>query len=104
MQPQLVAQLAGLIVAHGTAPERAMAAPRWMVPLPGDEGAGGPVAVEPGTPDAVVKDLDRRGHTVTVQEMPQSGWGPMSTIQVAEQGLRTGAADPRVDTASAASR
>lgn len=104
MQPQLVAQLAGLIVAHGAAPERAMAAPRWVVPVPGERGTGGPVEVEPGTPDSVVEDLARRGHTVSVQEMPQAGWGPMSTIQISEQGLRTGAADPRVDTASAASR
>lgn len=104
MQPQLLAQLAVLIVAHHASPERAMAAPRWMVPLPHQEGPGGPVQVEPGTADTVVEDLRRRGHQVEVLEIPQSGWGPMSTIQVSEIGLRTGAADPRVDTASAAAR
>lgn len=104
MQPQLVVQLATLIIAHHASPERAMAAPRWMVPLPAQEGAGGPVEVEPGTPASVVDGLRRRGHDVEMHEIPQSGWGPMSTIQVSEIDLRTGAADPRVDTASAAAR
>lgn len=102
MQPQLVAQLATLIAGHGFEPQRAMAAPRWMVPLPNDSEGRSLVEVEPGTPEPVVDGLVRRGHTVQRHQLPQGGWGPMSAIRISTEGLRTGAADPRVDTATAA--
>lgn len=101
MQPELIVQLAVRLMGHGTAPGSAMAAPRWMVPLP-RRGAGSPVHVEPGVPDEIPADLGRRGHVVERLELPQSGWGPMSAIRIGADGLRTAAADPRVDTASAA--
>ncbi|HZI39579.1 MAG TPA: hypothetical protein VFF24_14830, partial [Acidimicrobiia bacterium] len=74
---------------------------RWMVPLP-RRGAGSRVHVEPGVTDELVDDLGRRGHAVERVEVPQSGWGPMSVIRLSPDGRRTAAADPRVDTASAA--
>ncbi|MFP3915801.1 MAG: gamma-glutamyltransferase, partial [Actinomycetota bacterium] len=102
MQPQLVVQLSAAIVGHHAGPERAMSAPRWMVPLPGTHDET--VEIEPGVSEAVPDTLRQRGHKVTRRDTPQGGWGPMSTIQISEIGLRTGAADPRVDTAAAAAR
>ncbi|HEX7100462.1 MAG TPA: gamma-glutamyltransferase family protein [Acidimicrobiia bacterium] len=101
MQPQLVVQLAVRVMGHGDAPALAMAAPRWMVPLP-RSGAGSPVQVEPGVSRVLVEELERRGHAVESLEVPQSGWGPMSVIRIGTDGLRTAAADPRLDTAMAA--
>lgn len=101
MQPQLIVQLASRVMGHDTDLGRAMAASRWMVPLP-RRGAGSRVHVEPGVTDELVDDLGRRGHAVERVEVPQSGWGPMSVIRLSPDGRRTAAADPRVDTASAA--
>lgn len=101
MQPQLIAQLASRVMGHDAAPAVAMAAPRWMVPLP-RLGAGSRVDLEPGVTEEIVAGLERRGHAVERLDVPQAGWGPMSVIRIGADGLRRAAADPRVDTASAA--
>lgn len=62
------------------------------------------VDVESGMPDQIVDGLHRRGHTVRLQAQRMAGWGPVSLITVEGTGLRTGAADPRVNTAAAAAR
>jgi gamma-glutamyltranspeptidase / glutathione hydrolase len=99
IQPQLIAQLAARIVGAGVEPIDAQAMPRWsMVEFgPGSESS---LYVEPDTPGAVVTDLRRRGHQVTVVDGPQPGWGPMSVIGL-DGAERTAAADPRVDTTAA---
>lgn len=97
-QPQLVVQLAGSLMGRSLAPGPAMAVPRWKLASTGTGESR--LEVEPGTPDQVVSSLRRRGHVVEVHSRPQPGWGPMSVIRVNDEGLRTGAADPRVDTAS----
>jgi gamma-glutamyltranspeptidase/glutathione hydrolase len=97
-QPQLVMQLAGSLMGRDLPPARAMAVPRWQLGPPAD--AQSRIAVEPGTPEAVIAGLQQRGHQVEPQAKTQPGWGPMSVIRVSEEGLRTGAPDPRVDTAA----
>lgn len=101
MQPQLIIQLASLIIGRNVDPGRAMSTPRWMLPVE-DEGLNcSSVEVEPGTPATVVDGLHRRGHRPIVRDVPQPGWGPMSVIRVDGDGRRVAAADPRVDTAAA---
>jgi gamma-glutamyltranspeptidase len=63
-------------------------------------GTGSVLAVEPSVPAAVLEDLDRRGHSVTVLPDPQPGWGPVSMIGLQGE-RRVAAADPRLDTATA---
>lgn len=97
-QPQLLMQLAGSLMGRSVPPGLAMAVPRWKLAPPSREESR--LEVEPGTPQSVVAGLRRRGHSVEVHSRPQPGWGPMSVIRVTDDGLRTGAADPRVDTTS----
>ncbi|MEX0864567.1 MAG: gamma-glutamyltransferase [Acidimicrobiia bacterium] len=99
IQPQLVAQVAARALGGGADPVAALLAPRWAMAEFGP-GSGSVLAVEPGVPVAVLEDLDRRGHLVTVLPEPQHGWGPVSMIGL--QGERkVAAADPRLDTATA---
>ena len=102
IQPQLVAQLSTAVVGHGLDPATAMARPRWSTDVPGPTSMDSRVMVEPGTPSSVVSELARLGHKVETLSYPQAGWGPMSVITINDNGLRTGAADPRVETATAA--
>lgn len=100
MQPQLIVQMAVSAFGFGLEPSISQASPRWMVPLPGPTQSS--VEVEPGTPEDVIEALEERGHAVHRHEIPQAGWGPVSVIRSRPDGLARGAADPRVDTASAA--
>lgn len=101
-QPQLLAQVAALLFAADRSPAIAQSHPRWtMSDLTTPQSS---VDLESGTPDQVVDGLHRRGHTVRLQAARMAGWGPVSLITVDSTGLRTGAADPRVDTATAAAR
>lgn len=99
LQPQLLAQLAAFMFGHGMSPESAMAHPRWATALPRNH--DDPLEVEPGVSDEIVEGLAARGHAVARCPVPMAGWGPMSVITVGSSGLRTGAADPRVDTTMA---
>ncbi|GIU91778.1 MAG: gamma-glutamyltransferase [Acidimicrobiia bacterium] len=98
-QPQLLAQMAARVFGSGQDPDVAQAAPRWWMDL--DTGV---IRVEADTPDEVVRGLRRRGHSVEEVAPRMSGWGPVSIITVDSRGVRTGAPDPRVDTAAAAAR
>lgn len=100
-QPQLLAQLGSNIAGRSMTPAPAQARPRWEVAV---ANSGSEVRVEPGTPESVVDGLRRRGHQVARVEAPMAGWGPMSVITIGDDGLRTGAADPRVATATAMAR
>jgi gamma-glutamyltranspeptidase / glutathione hydrolase len=102
-QPQLMAQLAVRLFREGDDVARAQAAPRWTTDAIGP-GAEPIVAVESRTPPEVVSGLQARGHTVNVSEDLVGGWGPVSAILVGENGRRSGAPDPRVDTTSVLSR
>ena len=52
--------------------------------------------------ERTIDHLKRLGHQVSVRSDVQHGWGPVSLITIDEHGKRTAAADPRVDTATAA--
>lgn len=101
-QPQLLAQVAALFFAAGRTPASAQSHPRWT--MSDTSSVQSTVDLESGTPDQVVEGLHRRGHSVRLQPERMAGWGPVSLIAVDPTGLRTGAADPRVDTTSAAAR
>ncbi|MFP5332270.1 MAG: gamma-glutamyltransferase family protein [Acidimicrobiia bacterium] len=101
-QPQLLAQVAALLFAAGRSPGAAQHHPRWVM---SDVSAPrSTVDVESGMSDQIIDGLHRRGHTIRIQAERMPGWGPVSLITVEGNGLRTGAADPRVDTAAAAAR
>lgn len=100
-QPQIVAQMAALVFGLGRSPGAAQRTGRWTM---ADFRAGSPsvVSAESTVPAHVVEGLERRGHRVEVVRERAGGWGPVSMIGLGPDGLRTGAADPRVDTAAAA--
>ena len=99
-QPQLLLQVAVRCLRAGIEPSEAQARPRWMVdPI---DGANPVVAVEAHTPAETIEYLQRLGHRISVRSDVQHGWGPVSLITIDEHGKRTAAADPRVDTATAA--
>ena len=97
-QPQYLSQVAAAVLAAGKEAPEAQSQPRWHIDQPG--GAGSVVSVEARMPERVVDGLERRGHTVTVGPDLPAAWGPVSMIRIGA--TRTGAADPRVSTATAA--
>lgn len=97
-QPQLLLQVAAAAFGVGLSPSDAQALPRWNV-RGFDPGAATQVRLEPGLEDQL-PTLEAAGHNVSMAGELQPGWGPVSLITVADTGLRTGAPDPRVDTAS----
>lgn len=101
-QPQILAQVAGLLLAAARSPGAAQDHPRWTIA--DTTSTASIVDVESGVTPEIVDGLVRRGHTIRPAAHRMGGWGPVSLIEVDGNGLRTGAADPRVDTASAASR
>lgn len=100
IQPQIVSQLATGILGCGLDPDVAMAVPRWSCDMPGED-ATHRIVLEPGISETIVEGLASKGHQIDILEYPHAGWGPMSAITVTD-GLRRGAADPRLDTAQAA--
>lgn len=99
VQPQLVAQLGARAILGGLDLGAAQSAPRWTVSDFGPGSTSRP-SVEPATAGHIVEELRSRGHHVSVVDQPQSGWGPMSLIELDGPGRRA-AADPRVETATA---
>lgn len=99
-QPQLLAQVAANHLAHGDEPWVAQARPRWHTSDIAHSASSTP-SVEASMSGEIVADLRSRGHQVHVEAGPTGGWGPVSMIAIDERGLRTAAADPRVDTSSA---
>lgn len=98
-QPQLLLRIAAAIAGEGRSPADAQALPRWIVR--GFDPDGQPeVLVEPGLGGEAAA-LRERGHSVEVMDAPQPGWGPVAVI-VEREGLRIGAPDSRVDTATVA--
>lgn len=100
-QPQILAQLAARIFGLGSSPAQAQDAPRWTIDIGRKEPA---VEVESRMPASIVTGLEERGHTVEKAGERMGGWGPVSVITIDDRGVRTGAPDPRVNTAMAAAR
>lgn len=92
-QPQLLLQVAAYRMLAGLDLAAAQEAPRWAL----DQLAGKPpLRVEPGMPEGLVVP----GRAVESTAGPMEDWGPVSVIEVGSDGIRTGAADPRVSTAA----
>jgi gamma-glutamyltranspeptidase/glutathione hydrolase len=98
-QPQLLAQ----IVAHlssGDEPWVAQARPRWSTSTFAP-GTASQIRIESAFDESIATDLKSRGHGIETVDGYTGGWGPISMISVDPDGLRTAAADPRVETSSA---
>lgn len=103
-QPQVLAQMASWIFGAGFSPGEAQASPRWAIADLSDVAARSTIDVETAMADTIVDGLSARDHAVTRHTSLVGGGGPVSVIDLAADGLRTAAADPRVDTAAAATR
>ena len=102
-QPQILAQVAALLFAAGRSPGHAQSEARWTTSMVEDP-TGSQVDVESAVSTHIMHGLTDRGHALRPQTAHVSGWGPVGLIDIDAHGLRTAAADPRVDTASAAVR
>ena len=98
-QPQLLAQIAAHLSA-GDAPWVAQARPRWRTETFGP-GTDSTLRLESAFDPSIVTDLEARGHRIELIDGYTGGWGPISMIVQEPTGLRTAAADPRVETSSA---
>ena len=98
-QPQLLAQVAAHLSA-GDEPWIAQARPRWNTEdfAPGTESK---LRLESSFDPSIATDLESRGHQIELIDGYTGGWGPISMILVGPDGLRTAAADPRVETSTA---
>ncbi|HHC07978.1 MAG TPA: hypothetical protein ENK55_04600 [Actinobacteria bacterium] len=97
-QPQLLAQVAAHLLHAGLDLEAAQAAPRWVLDRFGPRSPSS-LRYESRLDEAVVDGLVELGHTLSPAAAWMEGWGPVSTIRIAEDAQ--GAADPRVSTAAA---
>ena len=101
-QPQTMVQLVQGLVDDGLDPQAAVDRPRFVVET---EAAGrplGPVSIESDGVDAsVVRELEARGHEVTLVEprTPMMGWAQV--IRRRRDGSCEGGADPRADSLAA---
>lgn len=110
-QPQVVLQLLARLLVHGQEAGEVVRAPRFVL-APGAQASGTGfdtwrdadeqvVRIEghapPGWPDGLVQ----RGHRVEVAGFDPAGFGHAQLIEVREDGLRAGAADPRSMTGAA---
>lgn len=107
-QPQIVAQLAARLFAHGQPATVAVEAPRWVLrgPVTGFDTWTAPspptVVVEDHAPEAWANGLVERGHDVDVQSGLFGGFGHAHAITVGPDGVLSAAADPRCVIGSAA--
>jgi gamma-glutamyltranspeptidase/glutathione hydrolase len=95
MQPQGHLQVF-LALADGLDPQAVLELPRFCLP---DGSADDPVALEDGIPEAVMADLETRGHKVrkvTGWERALFGRGQVIQRDPAT-GVLTGGSDPRAD-------
>lgn len=101
-QPQLLLQTLAALFHANLTPAETQQLPRWTTSewMPA---ARSRILVEDGFDAAPA--LSAMGHDIDPEPKGrQGGWGPVSMIQVADDGIATGAADPRVSTSSAGSR
>ncbi len=96
IQPQLLAQVAARGIVSSSGLDEAQQAPRWSIADFGPQ-TQSVVRLEPGVPAEVTDGLARRGHQLEQMDEPQSGWGPVSVIEL-DGDSRQAAADPRVTT------
>lgn len=105
-QPQVVQQMLTRLLAHGQSPAAIITAPRWRL---GDGGfatweGDGPddVRIEGNAPASWRTGLERRGHTVVVDPVLDTGYGHAHLIERSPEGTLGGAHDPRALTGATA--
>lgn len=96
-QPQLLAQVAVHLFHGRFTPEEAQSRPRWVIDHNPEV-----LRIEGSVRPAIRQALAARGHDVHLAADLESGWGPVSMIQIDGSGRRVAAADPRVATSAAA--
>lgn len=107
-QPQILLQLITRLFHHGQSPAVAINAGRWVLdgPTTGFDtwtGEGGPsVQLEGHVPSSWASALDGLGHRVTSTPSWSSDVGHAHAIVVGDDGMLTGAADPRTRVGSVA--
>lgn len=105
MQPQGQLQVAMNLIDDGLDPQAALDRPRFCIPAEagdgggGPEGGGAPIAIELGTPPAVLDELAARGHRLALTEgHARSIFGRGQVIlRDAATGVLWGGSDPRAD-------
>lgn len=97
-QPQYLGQYAASVYHAGNCTDDSQTLPRWMMdqPLAGTDSA---LRFESRVAPATVRGLEDRGHTVTLAESHEPGWGPISAIDTSRE--KKGSADPRISTSAA---
>lgn len=110
-QPQIVLQLAARLLVHGDEAGDAIRAPRFVLaPGPDNDGTGfdtwadpeaQQVRIEAHAPSGWAAGLSERGHTVEVVGFDPAGFGHAQLIEVRDDAIRAGAADPRSMTGAA---
>lgn len=113
-QPQVLLQLLARLLVAGEAPGAVIGAPRWVLASGTGRGfdtwadpGSARVEIEPEAPTAWATGLDRRGHRVHVVNEDRDGifrhaFGHAHLIDLGDDGVRRGAADPRAQISSAA--
>lgn len=106
-QPQILLQVITRLLKYGESPASAVGSPRWV--LAGErtgfdtwQRPNGPMVVlEDDAPAAWAEGLTRRGHEVQTSERLSSGAGHAHAIVMGDDGVLSGAADPRTVVGSA---
>lgn len=102
-QPQLLAQVGALVMRDGLNPGDAQMTPRWTTSVLG-AGSASQLLVESSMSEEIRRSLTAFGHDVELGAPMMGSAGPVSLITQTQTGLRTGASDPRVDTAAVSVR
>ena len=105
-QPQVVLQLAARLLAAGQEAGDVIGAPRFVLRAGPHgfstwRGADQVVRLEAHAPAAWAPGLRERGHTVEVADVDPAGFGHAHLIEVRDDAIRAGAADPRSMTGAA---
>ena len=95
-QPQTQAAIVTRVVDFGMTPQQAVTAPRWLYGRTWGASSND-VKLEGRIPDAVVVELEKRGHNVSTVQDFTDVMGHAGAILVHENGVLQGAADPRGD-------
>jgi len=100
-QPQILLQLLTRMLHLGQTPGEAVAAARWVLAGEGSgfdtwtSGHRPSVSIEEGAPDAWASGLVARGHPVAIGPAFDSSFGHANVILRRDDGMLSGAADPR---------